>query len=185
MFRFGVGQAILEASPCDKVETPSEENERNRVLTEDEIRTIWLALASAPMEPNARRILKLMLITGQRKGEVIGMHKGEIEKSIWTLSSERTKNGREHLVPLSTTALDVLAEVEPNDAGYFFPSSLTGRPYRGQSVDHAVRYLFDPRTLPEQGSQEKRPDAERTSPCRVDGALRAARSPAHRGNPDA
>lgn len=69
MFRFGVGQAILEASPCDKVETPSEENERNRVLTEDEIRTIWLALASAPMEPNARRILKLMLRTAERRGD--------------------------------------------------------------------------------------------------------------------
>src|SRR5438477_6465436 len=147
MFRFAVGQAIIEISPCDQVEAPSSENERDRALSEEEIRLLWQALASAPMEPNARRILRLMLVTGQRKGEVIGIHAGEIdyERRLWVLPPSRAKNGREHLIPLSSLALQILAEAPPNEGGYLFPSSLTELPYRGQSVDHATRYLFAPR----------------------------------------
>jgi len=101
MFNFAVGQAITEASPCDKVEAPSAENRRERALSEEEIRLVWLALQndSAPMELNLRRVLKLMLVTGQRRGEVMGIHAAEIDydKRIWALPPSRSKNGREHL----------------------------------------------------------------------------------------
>ena len=99
MFKFAVGQAILEVSPCDMVEAPSSENVRDRVLTEDEVRLLWNVLKSAPKELNARRILRMMLVTGQRKGEIIGLHKQEIDyqKRLWTLLATRAKNGREHL----------------------------------------------------------------------------------------
>jgi integrase len=148
MFRFAVGQAIVEISPCDQVEQPSAENERNRVLSDDEIRLFWRALDTASMEPNARRALRLMLVTGQRKGEVIGLHRREVdrEKRLWALPAERAKNGREHLIPLSAPALRIIGETAPDEAGYLFPSSLTGKPYRGQSIDHATRYLFKART---------------------------------------
>jgi len=149
MFRFAVGQAILDASPCDQVEAPSSENERNRALSENEIRLLWRVLDTASMEPNARRILRLMLVTGQRKGEVMGLHAQEIDydKGLWVLPASRAKNGREHLIPLSDPALRLLAEAPPNERGYLFPSKLTGQPYRGQSIDHATRYLFDPRPV--------------------------------------
>src|SRR5205085_6249543 len=58
MFRFAVGQAIIEASPCDQVEAPSAENDRDRALSEGEIRLLWQTLDTASMEPNARRILR-------------------------------------------------------------------------------------------------------------------------------
>jgi integrase len=147
MFKFAFGQAILEISPCDQVEAPSSENERDRALGEEEIRLLWQVLDTASMEQNARRILRLMLATGQRKAEVMGLHAQEIdyEKRLWTLPAARAKNGREHLIPLSSLALQILAEAPPNEAGYLFPSSLTGLPYRGQSIDHATRYLFAPR----------------------------------------
>jgi integrase len=149
MFRFAVGQAIIETSPCDKVEAPSAENQRERVLTDEEIQLLWQALDSAPMEPNARRILRLMLVTGQRKGEAMGIHERELdrEKALWVLPSNRAKNGREHLIPLSPLACGILTEGEPNEHGYLFPSSRSGAPYRGQSIDHATRYLFDPRPV--------------------------------------
>ena len=149
MFNFAVGQAIMEASPCDKVEAPSEENHRERVLSEDEIRLLWRTLETAPMEPNTRRILRLMLVTAQRKGEVMGIPEPEIDyqKRLWSLPAERAKNGREHLIPLSDLAIRILTEAAPNEAGYLFPSGMTGKPYRGQSIDHATRYLFDPRPI--------------------------------------
>ena len=144
MFRFAIGQAIVEISPCDQVEAPSAENQRDRVLSDDEIRLFWNTLDTASMEPNARRALRLMLVTGQRKGEVIGIHQREVDpiKALWLLPAERSKNGREHLIPLSGPALQILTERPANEAGYLFPSSLTGQPYRGQSIDHATRYLF-------------------------------------------
>jgi integrase len=163
MFKFAVGQAILEMSPCDQVERPSAENERNRALGEDEIRLLWRALETASMEPNARRILRMMLVTGQRKGEVMGIHEQEIdhEKRLWILPTSRAKNGREHLIPLSATALRILAEAGPNEAGYLFPSKLTGEPYRGQSIDHATRYLFDSRLI---SKARKKPSRKAAAP---------------------
>lgn len=149
MFNFAVGQAIIDVSPCDKVEAPSAENRRDRVLTEEEIRLLWHALETAPMEPNVRRILRLMLVTGQRRGEVMGIpaHEIDYEKRLWTLPADRSKNGREHLIPLSALAIDILTEVAPNVAGHLFPSSLTARPYKGQSIDHATQHLFDLRRI--------------------------------------
>jgi len=159
MFRFAVGQAIIDVSPCNQVEAPSAENERDRALSEDEIRLLWPALDTAPMETNARRILRLMLVTGQRKAEVMGIHEREIDydKRLWTLPAERAKNGREHLMPLSSLALEILTESAPNEAGYLFPSSFTGKPYRGQSIDHATRFLFDPRPQKKAHHKSARP----------------------------
>jgi integrase len=90
-----------------------------------------------------------MLITGQRKGEVMGIHHDEIDldKGLWVLPASRAKNGREHLIPLSGLARRVLTEAAPNEAGWLFPSKLTDAPYRGQSIDHATRYLFDARPI--------------------------------------
>jgi integrase len=163
MFRFAVGQAILEISPCDQVEAPSSENERDRALSDDEIMLLWRTLDTAQMEPNARRILRLMLVTGQRKGEVMGIHEQEIDtkKRLWVLPTSRAKNGREHLIPLSAAALRILAEAGPNEAGYLFPSRFTGEPYRGQSIDHATRYLFDPRPI---SKRRKKPGQKLPAP---------------------
>lgn len=162
MFRFAVGQAIIEVSPCDNVETPSAENQRDRVLSEEEIRLLWRTLSTASMEPNVRRILRLMLLTGQRKGEVLGLHQHEIDhdKGLWVLPARRAKNGREHRIPLSVLARLILAEAPPNESGYVFPSKLTGQPYHGQSIDHATRYLFNPRPI----SKAKKRPQQKTPP---------------------
>jgi integrase len=163
MFNFAIAQAILEVSPCDRVEAPAAENRRERVLSEDEIRILWPVLEKddAPMEPNVRRILKLMLVTAQRRGEVVGLHAEEIDykKRLWTLPAERAKNGREHLIPLSGLALQILTESAPNGAGYLFPSSFTDWPYIGQSIGHATRHLFEARRLSKGRKAPKHPAA--------------------------
>ena len=88
--------------------------------------------------------LRSLLAVYQRKGEVMALHAREIDHKnrLWVLPADRAKNGREHLIPLSSPALQILTEAPPNEAGYLFPSGLTGKPYRGQSIDHATRYLF-------------------------------------------
>src|SRR5687767_2790467 len=55
-------------------------------------------------------IFKLLLLTGQRRGEVASMRWADLDldKGVWTLSSEATKAGRAHEVPLSRQALDII-----------------------------------------------------------------------------
>jgi integrase len=92
---------IKTLSPCAGVEPPGKESYRERVLTESEISSLWMASDQIghPFGP----FVKLLLLTGQRRSEVAGMCRSEIDddKRIWTLPGERTKNGQTHTVPLS------------------------------------------------------------------------------------
>ena len=79
--------------------------------------------------------LRFLILTAARTGEVIGATWGEIEfaSKIWTIAANRMKAGREHRVPLSARAIEILSEAaklrESDDANaYLFPSSRRGQP---------------------------------------------------------
>ena len=76
---------------------------RERVLTNEELRAIWLATAG-PGPFNA--IVRMLVLTGQRRGEVAGMTWDELapDLSTWTIPGDRAKNGVAHIVPLSPQA---------------------------------------------------------------------------------
>jgi len=125
---------------------------RSRVLSPDEIRTVWAALASADMRESTRRILRLCLVTAQRVGEVAGMARAELdlERATWTIPAERAKNGREHVVPLSDLALAILRDqISAVDSlskrkrrpapAFIFPAPGGDDSVTGASVAHAVR----------------------------------------------
>lgn len=162
MFNFAIERGLLELSPCVKVKPPGAENERERNLSDDEIRTLWPALDRSTMEPNIRRLLRFMLVTAQRKGEVIGMREREInrEEATWTIPAERVKNKRDHVVPLSPLALEIIGpREEGEDAGWIFPSNRTGKPYQERSIDHAVRDLLMHRPPPKGRKRSTKPRA--------------------------
>jgi integrase len=79
---------------------------RDRVLTAYEINVLWRATESAR---DAHKIIRLLLLTGQREGEVGGMRWSEISTAggiaTWTIPSSRTKNKRRHVVPMTPLAL--------------------------------------------------------------------------------
>lgn len=105
-------RGALGANPWASVPRPSRETARERVLMDTELATLWKAAdrLGAPWPG----IIRLMLLTGQRRGEVAGMRWEEVhlDAGQWTLPGERTKNGRPHTVPLAPAALDVLRGVE-------------------------------------------------------------------------
>ncbi|MEW9919997.1 tyrosine-type recombinase/integrase [Marimonas sp. MJW-29] len=105
-FNWCTERGIIDHSPMIGVRAPTKERARDRVLTDDEIRWFWASCerVGPPWEAPA----KLMLLTGQRRSEVIDMTEAEIAGDIWRLSAERTKNGRAHEVPLSGPSRDVL-----------------------------------------------------------------------------
>ena len=80
---------------------------RERVLTDDELRSIWQA-TSAPGPFDA--IVRMLLLSGQRRDEVGGMGWSEISSDLatWTIPASRAKNGAAHLVPLSSQAQAIL-----------------------------------------------------------------------------
>ncbi len=95
------------------------ETPRDKSLSKQEIRTLWPELGGA-----AGSIYKLILLTGQRPGQVSGMRWDELdfEDNLWTLSRERTKNKKGvHIVPLSPQVLQIIQRLE-NDSDYVFPA---------------------------------------------------------------
>jgi integrase len=84
---------------------------RDRVLTDAEVGLIWRATAALgwPFGP----LVRLLLLTAQRRDEVAGMRWSELspDRAVWTIPKERTKNGRAHVVHLAPEARAVLAGV--------------------------------------------------------------------------
>ena len=80
---------------CPKPETP-----RDRVLNDTEIKALWQAASeqSWPFE----NVIKLLLLTGQRREEVAGMRWREVDLDAgpWTIPKERCKNGKAHTIDL-------------------------------------------------------------------------------------
>ena len=110
IFAWALKEEIIEASPAMKLDPPGgDENERERNLTADEIKIAWDAFDKIgyPWGP----LWKMLLVTGQRRGEVAGMKWREITAEGWRLPGERAKKGKGHLVPLSTLAREILADV--------------------------------------------------------------------------
>ncbi|WP_287376835.1 site-specific integrase [Mesorhizobium sp.] len=118
MVRWARARGDLDENLTEGMKKPSETVERDRVLNANEIKTMWNALAEADMRESTRRVVRLCLVTSQRVGEVSGMTRPEIDldKGLWTIPAARSKNKREHVVPLSAMALaiihDQIAEVD-------------------------------------------------------------------------
>jgi integrase len=151
MFNFALSRGILEQSPCVQIPAPSRENQRDRVLSDEEIRAIWLSLDDAGMVKEIQLSLKLQLITGQRKGEVVGAEWRDLDLKggWWTIPKEKSKNNLPHRVPLSPLALKVLKETKElsNKSPFLFPSpSKENTHITEPAIDRAIRNnreLFD------------------------------------------
>lgn len=134
MFSFAVERDILQHTPFTGVKALAPNKSRERTLTEAEISTLWQKLDHAAMSDDVRRILKLVLVTAQRPGEVAGMHVREINDRWWTIPGDRTKNGHEQRVYLTDTAIEFIGNTE--GLGYIFPSPHKNKE---QSIDaHAL-----------------------------------------------
>lgn len=103
-----IGGEPLPALPTAAVGKPTDEKgrDRDRVLTDSEIRWLWHATDDASA---FSACVRLLLLTGQRRSEISGMLWTELdleaEPAVWLLPGKRTKNGRENLVPLAPAAV--------------------------------------------------------------------------------
>lgn len=155
-FNFGIEEEHLAASPLARMKALFEEGSRARVLTDDELKAIWKC-ASGTKE-KARKgakardglsvsrsmaiAVQLCLVTVQRGGEVAGMRAAELDIAgkLWVLPRERTKANREHVVPLTDLAIELINEASalaalrlgraPIGADPIFPTTRLGNAAR-------------------------------------------------------
>jgi integrase len=132
LFNWAISKDMIAVSPSSGVVRPVAEKSRDRKLSDDEIRWFWHACDTLSASSDDKRTgesvfgyaFKLLLLTGQRRREVGRMTEAELnlETRTWSLSKERTKNKREHVVPLSAIAIEIIKAIPhiKNPAAFLF-----------------------------------------------------------------
>jgi integrase len=117
-WRWAITEGLVENNLVQGTARISE-GSRERVLTEPELKAVWLACG----DDDFGRIVRLLLLTGQRRNEIGKLQWSEINltDATITLPAQRTKNGRQHILPLSQQALALLNAV-PHSEGAVFPN---------------------------------------------------------------
>jgi len=104
-FNWAAREGLIDTNPAAftnrRAETP-----RDRVLADDEIRAIWAALPPGDFGD----IVRLLLFSGQRRSEIAELtwHEIDFERGVIVLPASRTKNKREHVVPMSEPVRAIL-----------------------------------------------------------------------------
>jgi integrase len=143
-YEWAVKRGALDANPFHKLPV-APTVKRDRVLADEELRAVWAATEAPALGSPFNAIVRMLILTGQRREEVAGMAWGEIsaDGATWTIPASRAKNGAEHIVPLSAQAQALIAaqprpgdnpRVKPGEKApdLVFPG-LRGTPFNGFS----------------------------------------------------
>ena len=141
IFNWALKEELIETSPAIQIDRPGKETERERALSVDEIGIVWATFDS--MGYPWGTLFKMLLVTGQRRGEVAGMKWSEITPDGWRLPGERVKNGKGHLVPLSSLAREILDGV-PQIGEFVFRSRIDAPLSSWNRVTNKARKLSGP-----------------------------------------
>jgi integrase len=156
-FKWCIRRHYLDKSPCDRM-TLSPSPSRARILFDEELKAIWQAceanrrkatvseqreplLAESSRPPDLPEhfctIVKLLILTGQRRGEIAALQSLWIKDNTITIPKEITKNGREHTFPRGTLASSLL--MTNTTTGFLFPArGRPDRPFNGWSKSKAA-----------------------------------------------
>jgi len=134
IFNWAIREELLQLNPCRAIDLHPRKS-RERVLANSELLFAWRAFDDAGLYKSAA--LKVILLTGQRPGEVRHMRREHIVDGWWQMPGAPdprlgwpgTKNGKDHRVWLPTPVLAILSELPDDEAQIF----------RGISLDTAMR----------------------------------------------
>ncbi|GJD94154.1 tyrosine-type recombinase/integrase [Methylobacterium iners] len=128
-FGWAMREGIADANPVIGTGRPIEEKSRDRVLSDQELVAIWQACRDDAFG----RIVKLLILTGQRRLEIGEMVRSEVDlpRALLTLPGERTKNALPHEVPLSGPAMVILSGAPDCGHAHYFGENAS--PFQGWS----------------------------------------------------
>ena len=126
MFEWGIQQGLIETNPFQRIKRPGgQELPKERILSDDEIRIFWKEGLNG-RNPSTWIGLKLLLVTAQRRGELVNAAWEDIsfEERNWHIPQLNSKNKRSHDVPLSSVAISLLEQQKTlaKDSPFAFPS---------------------------------------------------------------
>jgi integrase len=126
LYAWAIDGGYCEATPLLHIKRRAENGARERTLTKDELREVWLAADAVGGDYG--RIVKLLILTGQRRDEIGSLAWTEIDAAgaRIELPPSRTKNHRAHSVPLSAEALAALPPKPDTDRVMVFGRIGTG-----------------------------------------------------------
>ncbi len=129
MFNFARARDIVEANPCDglsKAQFGGAKVERDRVLSETEIRELLIKIPGAKLQTRTEAAIWLMLSTGCRVGEISKAlwSAVDLEGRAWTIPAEDAKNTKEHRIYLSAFAVKWFEVLKPTSGAsqWVFPA---------------------------------------------------------------
>ena len=122
---------LVQVNPYEGFEKPYDEKSRERVLHDDELAALWRCAKNEAGHFGA--ILRLLILTGQRRSEVTGLVRRELDykRAEWSIPPERAKNGNRSVVPLSAAALAEIATFESADRDTLLFSTNGRTPFSG------------------------------------------------------
>ena len=106
LYAWAIAEGLADTNPVVGTRKAIDEIARDRVLADEDLRLIWRRAG----EGDYGAIIRLLIVTGQRREEVAAMTWEELnlDGATWRIISDRTKNARMHEVPLSQPALEIL-----------------------------------------------------------------------------
>jgi integrase len=109
LYSWAIREGLCEVNPVAGTGKAEEGGSRERVLTKDEIGKVYRTMA-AGMHTDFLDIVRLLLLTGQRREEISGLRWSEVDfdNKVIRLPASRVKNKRDHIVPLSDPAMEIL-----------------------------------------------------------------------------
>ena len=125
LFSWATQHRLVTVNPCLGMYRPKPPSARHRVLTQDEIKSLWEACNDVAYPFGT--VIKLLLITAQRRDEIAEMQWSELSEDFatWNIPAARTKNARPHQLFLPKVARDIIASV-PRRVGSDFVFTTTG-----------------------------------------------------------
>jgi len=159
----------LSASPMLDVPSPTQSAARDRVLSDEELRLVWLAADG--LDWPWRDIIRLLILTGTRLREVAHAPWTEVnlDEMTWLIPAQRAKNNVPHLVPITHGALKIWKSlpVISNDTNLVFPSSV-GTPLSAiskmkQNLDQKISDIMTREAI----AAGKNPDAVQMQDWRI------------------
>ena len=111
LLNWAADRAHIDPDKVPRIPKPHKEAARDRVLSDDELRQVWLAAGG--LEYPRGPFIKMLILTGCRRNEIAALEWSEIDVQgrVVRLPAKRVKNNRPHEVPLSEAAIAVLQDV--------------------------------------------------------------------------
>jgi integrase len=150
-FNWCIRRYYLDTSPCIRFRA-EKSTSRSRVLSDEELGKIWRACEHVTALPSVDAalgtthvapchlpasyctIVKLLILTGQRKSEIANLQSSWIKNDKITFPKEITKNARVHTIPIPQLALDVIAvPLKSSTTAFLFPGQDTSKPFNNWS----------------------------------------------------